>query len=134
VVSSIVRLLTLASMVICMVVVASFTIFAVNQSKRASAHQAQEVLDCGVRWARGEGVETEGMLEYGSAAKALVRTSDGAEMLVVGSRGRGGLAGALLGSVSAACTHHALCPVVVVPPPDRARQSQTDGAEAHLVG
>ncbi len=98
------------------------------------AHEAQQVLDRGVRRAREEGANAQGVLEYGSAAKALVRASEGAEMLVVGSRGRGGLAGALLGSVSTACVHHATCPVVVVPPPDRAHESGTDGAEAHLVG
>lgn len=45
--SSIVRLLRLASIVICLVVVASFVIFAVDQSKTASAHQANEVLASG---------------------------------------------------------------------------------------
>jgi hypothetical protein len=41
---SIVRLLRLASLVICVIVIASFAIFVVNQSKSASAHQTQEIV------------------------------------------------------------------------------------------
>lgn len=46
---------------------------------------------------------------------ALLETAAGADLLVVGSRGRGPITG-LLGSVSHQCVHHALCPVTVVPP------------------
>jgi nucleotide-binding universal stress UspA family protein len=51
----------------------------------------------------------------GSAAQVLLEQARHADLLVVGSRGRGGFTGLLLGSVSMHCVHHATCPVVVVP-------------------
>jgi len=54
------------------------------------------------------------LVRQGPAAQALLDASTGAELLIVGSRGRGGFAGLLLGSVSAACAQHADCPVLIV--------------------
>ena len=58
--------------------------------------------------------EVEARLAEGDAAEALVDEAEGAELLVVGSRGRSGIASVLLGSVSRHVVSHAPCPVVVV--------------------
>lgn len=50
----------------------------------------------------------------GPAVRTLLTASEGALMLVVGSRGLGGFTGMLLGSVSAKVAEHATCPVLVV--------------------
>jgi nucleotide-binding universal stress UspA family protein len=61
-----------------------------------------------------EGVTIERRVDQGTAAAILVEESRGADLLVVGSRGHGGFAQLLLGSVSQQCAQHAFCPVVIV--------------------
>ncbi len=74
------------------------------------------VLDAVVRAVFGETplgfLKTEA--REGSAAKVLLDASTGATMLVVGSRGHGGFAGMLIGSVSAGVAEHASCPVLII--------------------
>jgi nucleotide-binding universal stress UspA family protein len=53
----------------------------------------------------------------GEPAEVLIEIARPADLLVVGTRGRGGFAGLLLGSVSQRCVERAPCPVVVVPSP-----------------
>jgi nucleotide-binding universal stress UspA family protein len=53
-------------------------------------------------------------VEQGAPRSALLAAASRAQLLVVGARGRGGLREMMLGSVSLALLHHALCPVTVV--------------------
>jgi nucleotide-binding universal stress UspA family protein len=52
---------------------------------------------------------------HGLPADELVKAADGAEMVVMGSRGAGGFARLVLGSVATQVSHHANCPVLIVP-------------------
>jgi nucleotide-binding universal stress UspA family protein len=70
-------------------------------------------------------VPVEKVAVEGPAAKVLVERAKDAEMLVVGSRGRGGFGGVVLGSVSLHCASHARCPVVVVRGTGAARATAT---------
>jgi nucleotide-binding universal stress UspA family protein len=58
-------------------------------------------------------VKVSTTVREGSAAQVLLEVADGADLLVVGSRGHGGFTGALLGSVSQHCAQHAPCPIVI---------------------
>ena len=77
---------------------------------------AQKALDDTVAEVAGENPEAyiERVVAHGSVAHALVDAAREADLLVVGSRGHGGFAGSLLGSVSQQCAHHAPCAVVIV--------------------
>jgi nucleotide-binding universal stress UspA family protein len=66
------------------------------------------------------GVPVRPLVVQGLPAQVLLDASDGADLLVVGSRGHGGFADALLGSVSQHLVHHASCPVVVMRGEERA--------------
>ena len=79
---------------------------------------ARQVLDTALdeEDTAGLPVPVERIVALGGAASVIVETAKGADLVVVGSRGLGGFKGLLLGSVSHQVTHHAPCPVVVIPP------------------
>lgn len=80
---------------------------------------ATRVLEDTVREAFGADVPARftSTVLSGTPAHALIERSASSSMLVLGSRGRGGLAGLLLGSVCSTCASHAHCPVLIVREP-----------------
>jgi nucleotide-binding universal stress UspA family protein len=76
----------------------------------------EEWVDAQVRQSLGadSGLEVRAHAVHAGAASALVAASKKAHMVVVGSRGRGGFRGLLLGSTSEQVVRHAHCPVLVV--------------------
>jgi nucleotide-binding universal stress UspA family protein len=90
----------------------------VSPSLEQQAREAAEaVVADAVETARKDGVvDVDGRVAQGNAAEILVRAGEGADLLVVGSRGLGGFAGLVLGSVSEQVMHHAHVPTLVVRP------------------
>jgi nucleotide-binding universal stress UspA family protein len=94
------------------------SIVAVN--REAIENESRQLLDAQVDGvvarSRHEPPSVEKISVPESPGRALVDAGEGAGLVVVGTRGRGGFAGLLLGSVSQHVLHHAPGPVVVVPP------------------
>lgn len=93
-----------------------WTIFLAPTATEADyAMSAQKALDVSVETALGPDpdVRVEKRLIAQRPAFALTGTAEGAELLVIGSHGRGELPGMHLGSVASFCVHHAPCPVLV---------------------
>ena len=84
----------------------------VSDLQRCATDVLDHVVD-GIAGANPD-VEVVRRVLEGSPGRVLTEIAAGADLLVVGSRGRGGFAGLLLGSVAQQCVHHARCPVVVV--------------------
>jgi nucleotide-binding universal stress UspA family protein len=59
-------------------------------------------------------VPTQPRIKHGRPAEVLIEESAGADLLVVGTRGHGGFAGLVLGSVSQHVAGYAQCPVAVI--------------------
>ena len=78
--------------------------------------------------------EIEPVVVEGDPAQALCERAEKAELLVVGSRGRGIFARLALGSVSSKCAHHSPRPVAIVPAPDRGDQAMRAPVGRIVVG
>lgn len=105
---------------VCSYAVPSFTAAALDGGyaaldDTAIADGARAVLDEATERVRPTGVRVTSAVATGDAAAVLVDLSRGAATVVVGTRGRGGFAERLLGTVSSALPAHAHCPTVVVP-------------------
>jgi nucleotide-binding universal stress UspA family protein len=83
-----------------------------TQLKRTARHLLTEEIRLVL--GNAHGLDLEAAVLVGEPAVELLAAAAHAALLVVGSRGRGGFAGLLLGSVSNQCVHHAACPVTVV--------------------
>lgn len=88
----------------------------VDDPRGVQSNEIKVLADALAGWkAKYPSVNVESVVEHGNPRKALISASKGARVVVVGTRGRGGFAGLLLGSVSQAVLHHAACPVMMVP-------------------
>ncbi|MEO6879589.1 MAG: universal stress protein [Mycobacteriaceae bacterium] len=89
-----------------------------RQDPGAIRTQLHDII-AGVREVLGDavaGVEVEPVVTIGSTAGELIKAAADADLLVVGSQGRGGVASALLGSVTTRVVFGAPCPVTVIRP------------------
>jgi len=83
--------------------------------REASAARAEELVEALLREVAVAGLDVQPtVLQERHPADALVELSSDADLVVVGSRGRGGFSHLVLGSVSHAVVLHATCPVLVV--------------------
>jgi len=89
-----------------------------DELRQAVETEAGNLIEEALRRAGGslEGLEIERSAVEGAPAQALIASAQNADLLVLGSRGRGGFLGLLLGSVSQQCAQHPPCPVVILPP------------------
>jgi nucleotide-binding universal stress UspA family protein len=78
-------------------------------------------------------VEIETVVLEGDPAEILCRRAAGVDLLVVGARGHGTLAGLLVGSVSSKCAHHSPRPVAVVPAPHPFERAEALGSIGRIV-
>ncbi|WP_427136371.1 universal stress protein [Pseudarthrobacter sp. S9] len=81
-----------------------------------SFHAAERVQADALKAVAADGMDIAGKVVRDSPAIALLDAAKDADLLIVGSRGHGGFAGLLIGSISGQVSHHAPCPVLIVRP------------------
>lgn len=92
----------------------------------AAHSDAQEILSKAKAIADEQGVEAATLIVTGDPASVFVELSRNYNLIVIGNRGKGGLAERLLGTTSSSLPAYAYCPIVVVPYTD------DDGNLMHL--
>ena len=92
----------------------------------AAHSDAQEILSKAKAIADEQGVEAATLIVTGDPASVFVELSRNYNLIVIGNRGKGGLAERLLGTTSSSLPAYAYCPIVVVPYTD------DDGNLTHL--
>ncbi|KAG9160404.1 hypothetical protein Leryth_008814 [Lithospermum erythrorhizon] len=98
---------------------------AISINTNVQKEQAAELLTRAMHICKEEKVEAEIVVREGDPKETICQATEdlNVDLLVVGSRGRGKIKRALLGSVSDYCAHHAKCPVVIVKPPKEPKES-----------
>lgn len=94
-------------------------------SEAAWQAEAEARLDALLAAQEMSGVQVRTAVVHGNTSPVLLAASHIAHHLVIGSRGRGGFAGLLLGSTSDQLVRHASCPITVV------RRASSEGSHAH---
>ncbi|XP_057524887.1 uncharacterized protein LOC130804465 [Amaranthus tricolor] len=91
----------------------------VESVKKAQAEISAAILQRGLSICKNNMVRAETLIIEGDPKEEICKAAEQThvDMLVMGSRGLGGIKRAFLGSVSDYCTHHACCPVLIVKPP-----------------
>jgi len=84
-----------------------------EKAREAAEQETEHMLERLATESRPPSVTVEAVT--GLPAEALLKAAADADMIVVGSRGAGGFKRLLMGSVSTTVTHHAHCPIVVIP-------------------
>jgi nucleotide-binding universal stress UspA family protein len=102
-----------------------------GKARGAALEHAQAFVDRALAEGPQPPPEVRVRAAMGTAADVLIHESHGADLLVVGSRGHGGFASMLLGSVSLQCALHASCPVTVVHSPEARRERLHRRRERH---